>query len=88
MQLSMQTEKATNNRVRRFKLINILSRAISTLSRGTPANYYGTYKGKLRNTKDEATFIRQQCQVIKVKFTIEQAAKSQRGSRGTALLFL
>jgi hypothetical protein len=41
--------KSHKNRVRRFKLINMLSKAINALRRGTPANYYVTYKGKLRN---------------------------------------
>jgi hypothetical protein len=45
----MQTEKSIKNWDRRFKLIKILSRAINALSRGTPENYYVTYKGKLRN---------------------------------------
>jgi hypothetical protein len=45
----MQTEKAIKNRVRRFTLINILSKAINALSQETPANYYVTHKGKLRN---------------------------------------
>jgi len=45
----MQTEKAIKNRVRRFKLINIPSKAINALSRETPANDYVTHKVKLRN---------------------------------------
>jgi hypothetical protein len=28
------------------------------------------------------------CEKVKVKFTLEQAMKAQRGSRGVALLFL
>jgi hypothetical protein len=53
-----------------------------------PAGYGGEEGGKLNLYREKIYQVPGEKVKVKVKFTLEQATKAQRGSRGIALFFL